>query len=89
MTSKGVGWGSLLNLNANEFTMIKMNISLTLYRRIMISVILLELGFHLLICTGGQVVIFYAITGSERYDLLRVLSIYPNSICRELEHKRG
>jgi len=33
------------------------------------------LCFHLLICTWGQVVIFYAITGSERYDLLKVLSI--------------
>ena len=42
----------------------------------MISVILTELEFHLQICTLGQFVIFYAITGSERYDLLKVLLIY-------------
>ena len=42
---------------------------------LMISVILSEVGLHLLITTLGQVVIFYTITGSERYDLLEVLSI--------------
>ena len=41
----------------------------------MISVVLSELGLHLHIWTLFQVVIFYAITGSERYDLLEVLSI--------------
>jgi hypothetical protein len=51
-------------------------IFLTLQSPNMISVIEPVLWLHLQICTLGQFVIFYAITGSERYDLLKVLLIY-------------
>ena len=54
--------GALLNLDENGFTMIKMNISLTWQLTNVISVIISELGFHLRICSLGQIVIFYDIT---------------------------
>jgi hypothetical protein len=46
-----------LNLGANRFTMMKINISLTLPAPTMISVLLPELWLHLHICNFGKVVI--------------------------------
>ena len=55
----------MLNLDANGFTRVTNQFSLTLPSPTMISVILLELEYHLLIFSLGKVVIFYYITGSE------------------------
>jgi hypothetical protein len=62
-------------VGADDFTIIKFWISLTLRPVLMISVILPELGLHLHISSLAKFVIFYDITSFHRRDFLQVLSI--------------
>ncbi len=76
MTIMGSGIGRpLLNLDANWFTMIKINLSLTWNQWSMISVVLSELEYHLLISSLGQFVIYYYITCFYRHDFLQIISM--------------
>ena len=64
----------MLNLDANGFTRVTNQFSLTLPSPTMISVILLELEYHLRICNFGQFVIFYDIKGFQRRGFLQIIS---------------
>ena len=65
----------MLNLNANGFTGVTNQFSLTLPSPTMISVILLELEYHLLISTWTKIVIFHAITGLRAVVFCRLFQI--------------